>query len=165
MASKLFRRILVPHDFSDAAAGALKEAVALAASHGGRLLVQHVITPFYLPADPRFGMGADRIPSAASFVPELTQRLDALVKKAVGATRTKYGVRVVVGDPAACILEAAGEVDSIVMATHGRSGMSHLLLGSVAEKVVRHAPVPVLTVRVARKATRARRGRKPRKAA
>lgn len=148
MASTLFRRILVPHDFSGAADRALKEAVALAAAHRGRLVVHHVITPFYLPGDPRFAMGVDRIPSPLSFVPELTKRLDALAKKAVGATRVKYRVHVTVGDPAAQLFDAARHVDSVVMSTHGRTGLTHLLLGSVAEKLVRHAPVPVLTLRV-----------------
>jgi nucleotide-binding universal stress UspA family protein len=52
-----------------------------------------------------------------------------------------------VGPPAGCILEAARKADAIVMGTLGRTGLPHLLIGSVAERVVRHAPVPVLTVR------------------
>jgi nucleotide-binding universal stress UspA family protein len=57
----------------------------------------------------------------------------------------------VIGTPASAIIEFAGGrgVDLIVMGTHGRGGMSHLLLGSVAERVVRTAPCPVLTVRSA----------------
>jgi nucleotide-binding universal stress UspA family protein len=54
-----------------------------------------------------------------------------------------------IGAPAGCILEAAHKADAIVMGTLGRSGLRHLLLGSVAERVVRHAPIPVLTVRAA----------------
>jgi len=61
-----------------------------------------------------------------------------------------YEVLVVTGDPATGIIEAAIEqgVDAIVMATHGRTGLSHFFLGSVAERVVRESPVPVMTVRV-----------------
>jgi len=46
-----------------------------------------------------------------------------------------------------CILAAARGADSIIMATHGRTGLDHILIGSIAEKVVRHSPVPVLTIR------------------
>jgi universal stress protein A len=145
---KMFRRILVPHDFSDAAARALKMAVGLAATHEGKLIVQHVIVPFYMPADTPFGLASDSIPNPATFIPEMTNRLEALAKKAVGATGVKYSVRVEVGEPSTAILDAARAADVIVMATHGRSGLAHLLIGSVAEKIVRHATTPVLTIRV-----------------
>jgi nucleotide-binding universal stress UspA family protein len=71
--------------------------------------------------------------------------------------RPRY--RVVMGDPVDRILDAACAVDSIVMATSGRTGLSRLLIGSVAERVVRHAPVPVLALRpgATRKKTRPRR--------
>lgn len=146
--SKLFRRILVPHDFSDAAARALKEAVALAATHEGKLILQHVIVPFYMPAELPFGLASDALPNPASFIPEMTKQLEALAKKAVGSSGVKYAIRVEVGDPSTAILDAARGADVIVMATHGRSGLAHLLIGSVAEKVVRHATTPVLTIRV-----------------
>lgn len=146
--SKLFRRILVPHDFSAAAGRALKEAVALAATHQGRLIVQHVIVPFYMPTELPFGLAGDSIPNPATFIPEMTKRLDGLAKKAVGTSGVKYTVRVEVGEPSQAILDAASGADVIVMATHGRSALAHLLIGSVAEKVVRHATTPVLTIRV-----------------
>jgi nucleotide-binding universal stress UspA family protein len=58
-------------------------------------------------------------------------------------------VQVTAGHPADAIVRTAEEldVDLIIMATHGRTGVAHMVLGSVAEKVVRHAPCPVLTVR------------------
>ncbi len=157
MPSTLFRRILVPHDFSAAADRALREAVALAHAHRGRIVLHHVVTPFYLPVDPRFGMAIDQIPNPAAFVPELTRRLEQIAAKAVGRTRVKWTVRVDVGDPATKLLEAARRVDCVVMSTHGRTGLGHLLLGSVAEKLVRHAAVPVLTLRVPQTAARPRR--------
>lgn len=160
MPSTLFRRILVPHDFSAAADRALREAVALARAHRGRIVLHHVVTPFYLPADPRFAMAIDQIPNPATFVPELTRRLEAIAAKAVGTTRVPWTVRVDVGDPATKLLEAARRVDCVVMSTHGRTGLGHLLLGSVAEKLVRHASVPVLTLRVPRTRTRAMRSRR-----
>lgn len=158
MPSKLFRRILVPHDFSDAAARALREAVGLAAANGGKIILQHVIVPFYMPAELPFGLATDTMPNPTSFIPELTKRLDTLAKKAVGTSGVKYALRVEVGEPSQTILEAASGADSIIMATHGRSGLAHLLIGSVAEKIVRHATIPVLTIRVPMKAEKTSRG-------
>lgn len=143
----LFRRILVPHDFSPQATHAFKHALALAKRFDGRVVAQHVIVPFYVPADVPFGLAADTMPAPATFVPEQRARLEKLVKRAAGADGARVTVRVDVGDPAQCILDAAQRADAIVMATSGRTGLAHLLIGSVAEKVVRHAPVPVLTVR------------------
>jgi nucleotide-binding universal stress UspA family protein len=160
MPSTLFRRILVPHDFSAPADRALVEAIALARAHRGRLLVHHVITPYYLPADPRYG-----VPDAASFVPELTKRLEQIVRKAVAKTPVAYRVRVTVGDPATELVKAARQADCVVMSTHGRSGLAHLLLGSVAEKLVRLSPVPVLTLRPAAKARRTSAKRRERRQA
>ncbi len=148
MPTSLFRRILVPHDFSPQATVALKTAAGLARQHGGALTVLHVVVPFYIPADVPFGLAADTMPSPASFVPEHRAQLEKLVKKVLGADAPRVTCRVDVGDASQCILDAARRADSIVMSTHGRSGLSHLLIGSVAEKVVRHATVPVLTIRV-----------------
>jgi universal stress protein A len=153
----LFRRILVPHDFSASAARALGVAAALARAHRGRLHVLHVITPF----QPVTG-----IPEMTGFVPDrellagARQALtDAVARTVRGRGAPPVTLSVVLGDPYRRIVEAARRADVIVMATAGRTGLSHLLMGSVAEKVVRHAPVPVLTVRPAparrRKARRA----------
>lgn len=157
MAASLFRRILVPHDFSPQATVALKAAADLARTHDGTLTVLHVIVPFYVPADVPFGLAADTMPSPVSFVPEQRKRLEALATKTLGTDAPRVTYRVDVGDAAQCILDAARRADSIVMSTHGRSGLSHLLIGSVAEKVVRHATVPVLSIRVPARKARARK--------
>jgi len=142
-----FKRVLVPHDFSDPASYALGVAADLAARHGGSLLVLHVLAPFYT------GVGFPTREEIAWVPPpelltSLRKRLEELVAKRVGARGgARVRCRVVMGDPLQCIVEAARGVDSIVMATTGRTGLAHLLVGSVAEKVVRHAAVPVLTVR------------------
>lgn len=142
-----FRRILVPHDFSKPATQAFKTAIDLARASRGRLLVLHAITPF----NPVGGFPAGEelvwIPPADLIAQERRQleRLVARMVKGRGAPRTD--VKVVLGDPFQCILEAARGMDLIVMGTAGRTGLSHLLIGSVAEKVVRHSPVPVLTLR------------------
>ena len=148
MPARLFRRILVPHDFSSQATVALRAAASLAREHRGTLTVLHVVVPFYVPADVPFGFAADAMPSPAAFVPEQRKRLESLVKKAVGKRAPRVTCRVDIGDASQCIIDAARRADSIVMSTSGRSGLSHLLIGSVAEKVVRHAHVPVLTIRV-----------------
>src|SRR5262249_20161969 len=103
------------------------------------------------PADVPFGFAADTIPAPSAFVPEQRKRLEKLVTKALGTDAPRVTYRVDVGDASQCILDAARRADSIVMSTSGRSGLSHLLIGSVAEKVVRHANVPVLTIRVPEK--------------
>src|SRR5262245_34193096 len=158
MSRNLFRHILVPHDFSAQATVALKEAARLAAQHEGKLTVLHALVPFYLPADAPFGM-----PAPGDLIPEQRTRLERLVARTLGKDGPPVTVRVVIGDASQCIIDAGRRADSIVMATSGRSGLAHFLIGSVAEKVVRHAAVPVLTLRVP---TRKRpRTRRPRRAA
>jgi universal stress protein A len=154
MPASLFRRILVPHDFSPQATVALKAAASLAREHDGTLTVLHVIVPFYVPADVPFGLAADTMPSPVSFIPAQREQLERVVTKALGKDAPGLTYRIDVGDAAQCILDAARRADSIVMSTHGRSGLTHLLIGSVAEKVVRHATVPVLTIRVPDKTAR-----------
>ncbi len=151
----LFKRILVPHDFSEPASHALRMAADLAARHGGQLLVLHVLAPFYT------GVGFPSREEIAWVPPpellaSLRKRLEALVAKQVGGRGAPpVRCRVVMGDPLQSIVEACRRADSIVMSTTGRTGLAHLLVGSVAEKVVRHAPVPVLTVRAPRRRARA----------
>jgi nucleotide-binding universal stress UspA family protein len=151
--SSLFRHILVPHDFSNPATLALKTAARLAKEHGGRLTVLHVLVPFYLPADVPFGM-----PAEGDLVPEQRKQLHRLVTKALGRGGPRITIRVEVGEASQRIIDASHGADSIVMATSGRTGLAHFLIGSVAERVVRHATVPVLTLRVPmRKRREARR--------
>jgi nucleotide-binding universal stress UspA family protein len=144
---KLFRRILVPHDFSDHASRALALATQLARQSNGRLLVLHVLTPF----KPITGVPEE----AMVWVPATTvagerSRLAALVARTVGRRGPRVDCKVVVGDAFERILEAAGGCDVVVMSTAGRTGLARLVIGSIAEKIVRHSPVPVLTLRPAR---------------
>jgi nucleotide-binding universal stress UspA family protein len=159
----LFKRILVPHDFSEPATAALVAARDLAAKHGGTVTVLHVLTPFYS------GPGYPT-PSEIAWIPpaqiadDRRTRLERLVRERLGARSRKILCKVVIGEAVPAILAAAKNADAIVMSTLGRTGLSHLLIGSVAEKVVRHAPVPVLTihgasVRSRKGAARARRRR------
>jgi universal stress protein A len=143
----LFRRILVPHDFSEHASHALEVAAGLAARSGGRLIVLHALAPFYT------GLGFPNQQEIAwtpapALLADLRARLERLVARRIAGHKLKaVRCRVVLGDPVQAILGAARGADSIVMATVGRTGLAHLLIGSVAERIVRHAPVPVLTVR------------------
>jgi universal stress protein A len=162
----LFRKILVPHDLSEHATGALALAAQLARVHRGELTVLHVIAPYQpvlgFPEGVTWNLREEDIVTSAR---RSLEEMVARALKGVRAPRTRC--RVVLGDPIQRILAAAREADSIVIATAGRTGLAHLLIGSVAEKVVRHAPVPVLTVRPQAKrrtATGRARGRAGRRA-
>lgn len=155
----LFRKVLVPHDFPRHADTALRLAVDLARRAHGRVLVLHVIPPFA-----RFaGIPPGDFPAAevsAEMVGDQQRRLAARVARQTGRG-ARVTCRVVVADPLRAILDAARDASAIVMGTLGRTGLSHLLVGSVAERVVRHSPVPVLTVRARGSATRGRIRSKP----
>ena len=145
-----FRRILVPHDFSESADAALDLAVDLAAAQGARLDVLHVLEPFHPPPEI-----VTWLRESQQIEPQL-KRLEGLVAARVGRRRVTFQCQVVVGYPVNAILEAARDADLIVMATQGRTGIPHLLIGSVAERVVRHATKPVLTLRAGKAARRSR---------
>ena len=141
---RLFRRVLVPHDFSAPADRALRVAAELARAARGRLTVLHVLAPY--PAPGLTPLEPMPIITPADLVTPARARLGARVRRLFGRRAAAVDVRVVVGDPASQIVEAARRADVVVMATEGRTGLAHLLIGSVAEKVVRHSPRPVLTV-------------------
>ena len=141
-----FRQILCPVDFSESSEAALRYAVGLADSLGAKLTLMH----------------AHEIPVA--FFPDLapmstfdwsvrlreqaTARLDTMIERTCSPKKVS-GIEIVEGTPHRAINETAGKVaaDAIVMGTHGRNAMTRLLMGSVAERVVRTATVPVFTVR------------------
>jgi nucleotide-binding universal stress UspA family protein len=155
----LFRRILVPHDFSRPADHALEVAADLALESRGRLVVLHVVPPY-----PFVGFTpAEEVPlvSVADLVRPARAHLEHIVRRIVGRRRVSCESRVVVGDPVQEIVLAARRADVVVMATAGRTGLGHLLIGSVAERVVRHASCPVLTLRGGRASSPAR-SRRPR---
>jgi nucleotide-binding universal stress UspA family protein len=145
-----FRRILVPHDFSPEADQAMRLAAKLPDCR--ELTVLHVIEPYYGPADPLY---AAMIPPPQSLIPEQRAALERRVRRVAGARRPRAVVRVVVGKASEQIVKAAARADLVVMPTTGRTGLTHVLIGSVAERVVRLSPTPVLTIR-----TRRRRGRR-----
>jgi len=141
-------RILVATDFGEASASALAYGRAFAAMFGAKLDVLHVVDHVAARA-----VGADGFLMASADAQddaeeEARGRLDRLVDEAAPGAAARAVIRVA-SAPAHAIIAYAREadVDLIVMGTHGRGRMTHLLMGSVAERVVRLAPCPVLTVR------------------
>ncbi len=139
------RRVLCPIDFSETSRRAFDYAVAIARRHGSTVTVLHVFTPtpvaMYAPAPAAL--------TATIMTPEGRDQVLASMK-AFAATDADVRVEFAMteGPAAGEILAnaAAQPTDIIVMGTHGRAGFEHLMLGSVAETVLRTAPCPVLTV-------------------
>lgn len=140
------RRILCPVDFSDTSHHALEHAAALAGWYESRLTVLHVIAPAFFEPPVLFADFAGPVPSAEDRA-YLAERVRSW---AAAASPPGLAVETLLqqGPPARRILEyaTADRSDLIVLGTHGRTGFEHLLLGSVAEKVLRKARCPVLTV-------------------
>jgi nucleotide-binding universal stress UspA family protein len=134
------KRILVATDFGPAAEAALTYGRALAKNFGATLTVMHVAENFFLRATI-----ADPHALKAAVARRLEERLTAEDRRALHAR----AVLETSDQPADAIITYAkqAEIDLIVMGTHGRHGISHLLVGSVAEHVVRTASCPVLTVK------------------
>jgi nucleotide-binding universal stress UspA family protein len=134
----LIRKILVPFDWSASSRRAFHLGASLAREHDAQLLVLHVVP-----------LGAMLYgPAHESYLAHVREELSCLeASDPPGCPLHLVGE----GDPALVILRVAREqsCDLIVMGTHGRSGVNRLLLGSVAEEVVRKAPCPVLTVKAA----------------
>jgi len=155
-----FKRILAPVDFSDHANRALKSAAELASHFGAGLFIVHAVSPvpmLDMMDMGEFGMGGPVGPissglDVAAYQKQLVSTSEGALRKLAERmvpTTVASEIVIEVGDPASVINAAAErlKIDVIVMATHGLTGLSHMLLGSVTEKVVRHAMVPVLIVR------------------
>ncbi|MDB4970217.1 MAG: universal stress family protein [Myxococcales bacterium] len=145
------RKILVPVDFSDGASVALELAASFAKTFGASVELLHVWTPPLMVPIP-IVVVTPRSDQPLSLEELASTTASAQMKDLVEQLR-KQGIetqaRVGIGSPAHEIVELAtlGHFDLIVMGTHGHGGLAHALLGSVAEKVVRRASCPVLTVR------------------
>jgi len=135
-------RILVATDFSEQSHKALNYAIGFAAQFGAELTLVHVVEPVLYPTDWMVPLPEIDFAQTRKF---LIEQLKALSRNSP-VTAQSIVRR---GQPAEEIVAAARErkVDLIVIATHGYSGVKHVLIGSVAERVVRSAPCPVLTVR------------------
>ena len=143
------KNILVATDFSQASDTALTYGRELASRFGATLHVLHVAENIYVTT-----FGAETyVAMAPNLQKELEEagraRLDELLIDSDKSGPVTKPIVVTSSSPAFAIIDYAGEngIDLIVMGTHGRGALAHLLMGSVAEKVVRLAPCPVLTVR------------------
>lgn len=141
------RKILAPTDFSDVSVETVVSASELAEHFGAELVVAHVIPPVpTLPSDPHYNFEVPAYQEALQS--SATRRLEETIRTQVANC---INCRAVVshGDPAHEIVHIANEesVDLIVIATHGLTGWQHIVFGSVAERVVRTARCPVVTVR------------------
>jgi nucleotide-binding universal stress UspA family protein len=161
-----FTHILAPTDFSAPAQHALRYAFEEATLHQARVTLMHVLTHhtgtevFYVAGAPPAPTGFDpalggRLPSLQASPPQVVlqdhreEALQHLRDLVPGSFSGHWEVEVTTGDPAEAIVRTAQayNADLIVMGTHGRTGLPHVLLGSIAEKVTRLAPCPVLTIR------------------
>lgn len=135
------QKILHPTDFSERSQSAFQLACSLARDHGARLIVLHVAAP----AARLYGDVAAEVADES----RIREQFNRLTEVRAPDPNVLCDHDFKVGDAADEILKAAAEQhsDLIVMGTHGRSGIGHLLMGSVAEKVVRKAPCPVVTVK------------------
>jgi universal stress protein A len=134
-----FTKILCPVDFDENSNPALQIATELAQERKANLHLLHVVA---MPPGPEVALAFGKMEAAAR------TKLDRLTRQKING-KAHYEVTVMMGDPGVEVLHAAKRLgaDLIVMATHGRKGLRRLVLGSVAEQVVREAQCPVLTVR------------------
>jgi nucleotide-binding universal stress UspA family protein len=143
---KDLHHILCPVDFSEASAHAVDQAIAIASWYGARITALHVRSPMVLPIP---GVPVGELPTLP--VPDeeayqlLEERVRALFRR---GSQLRVDVQIETGLPATVILDSAAgrRVDLIAMGTHGAGGFARFVLGSVAEKVLRKAACPVLTV-------------------
>lgn len=142
------RNILVPTDFSDCSKNALKAALCLAAQYGAAVSVLHIIEPARNSVPPGrvstralqlaeatlVGMKRDAVDQMHAFLAHVTQR------------NVSSSIELGVAYDAVVRNAETNECDLVVIGSHGRSGIKRFAMGSVAERVVRHSPRPVLTV-------------------
>ena len=142
------RRILVPTDFSKSSANALTYAAAFAEKFGAEILLLHVVQDLALFIPEAVLVAPPPAPPVEQFAAAARTALERVI---TDLQRPGLAIRpeVVEGTPYEEIVRFARErdVDLIVIGSHGRSGLAHILLGGVTDKVVRRAPCPVLTVR------------------
>ena len=147
-----FTRILVTTDFSEAGDHAIAHAFRMAADHGAHVVLCHVLEPIVAP-NPLY---AQYYPGEL-LTPEIRERAERDAEQALHdrvppdapLATVSHTATVGHGTPAEEIMRIAEQqqADLIVIATHGHTGLKHLFLGSVAERVIRHVHCPVLVVR------------------
>jgi universal stress protein A len=136
-----FKRVLCPVQFDQNSLAALGVAKDIATANNGKLIVLSVVSPHVDPT--RMGGAA----MAAHDEKLAEQELARIKRDTLGGV--EHETVLLIGNPAEEIIKAEHDygADLVVMATHGRTGVAHLVLGSVAERVVRESVCPVLTIR------------------
>jgi nucleotide-binding universal stress UspA family protein len=144
------RRILIPIDYSQNSQAALAYGAELAQSFGASLDIVHVWDrPTYVTDAVMVQRPGEAHKPIGELIRENAQKdMDEFLSGITLPSGVASKSRLLSGDPAATLLAELkkGEHDLVVLSTHGRTGFAHLLLGSIAEKLVRLSPVPVLTV-------------------
>ncbi|MBE2279900.1 MAG: universal stress protein [Ignavibacteriaceae bacterium] len=142
-----FKKILVPVDFSNYSRNAIKFSVEFAIKNNAHILMLYVIEPIIYPAD--LSIGQIALPSVNLDLDQTAKsELEKLAQSEIGdAVQTTCIIKY--GKPFLEIIETARDEDAdlIIISSHGRSGVEHILFGSTADKVVRKSPCPVLTIR------------------
>ena len=138
--------ILVPIDFSELSLKSLDAANNIAEIFEGNVTAMHAYVPVTELEGPyTIGLGPNLNEEYEEIQESLQEKIDSIAESHIDNSRLKKGL-VTIGSPAAAIMETAKEFDMVCMSTHGRTGFTRLLLGSVAEKVLRQAHIPVLVV-------------------
>lgn len=145
-------KVLVPVDFSECSRKALQKAAGLVTAFDAELTVLHVWEPpLYIFPEVMVQVPGERNQSLEEYARQRAEEeMESFLDETLASDlREKVKTQVECGHPYHAIVDAArdGGHDLIVMGTHGRRGLPHLLIGSIAEKVVRHAPCPIMTVR------------------
>jgi len=141
--AEVFSRILCPIDFERDSTEALELACRLAKQNSATI---YLLTVIGVPPDAATALPPVAMMPNVQFEAECRGRLEALAREKLAGV--SYAIFVASGNAAPEILNLAArrDIDLIVMGTHGRQGLQHFLLGSVAERIVRESPIPVLTI-------------------
>lgn len=137
--------ILVPIDYSDSGHAALAYAVSLAKEYDAEMHLVHVFEQPFAYVD----AGFSGTPIPADVQPVDLKQEEAKLERVTPAEGVRFRRQFIIGNPADELVRYAKEsdIDLVVMGTHGRTGLGRLLMGSVAEGVVRRSPCPVLTIK------------------
>lgn len=151
---KKITKILVPTDLSDLSKRGVRYALELARENGAQVVVYHVID-----VGDEWAEGHEHIHVSGDIIGDTTKTLDKFLQQNFADCINLVEVRklVEIGKPFRALVDKAERegVDLIILATHGRTGLSHMLMGSVAEKVVSRASCPVLVIPPADRAAKA----------
>ncbi|OPY64646.1 MAG: hypothetical protein A4E57_03472 [Syntrophorhabdaceae bacterium PtaU1.Bin034] len=149
----MFNKILVPIDFSEYTDDIIKYATEIAQRFGSSIYLIHVIPnmDYFTPYESF--MAAENIVTVQKGIEgEVTKDLEEVGRKITGIKTTNI-IRTGVAFVEIIDYVRSEGIDLVIMGTHGRGGLEHILIGSVAEKVVRKSPCPVLTIRPAKRFT------------